>query len=59
MTVALQRLFTTAEIRRLIAKLILAAQNCPTFTWLWSQWRQAHQAFAALCHRKKHLKRQL
>jgi len=46
-------------IRRLIAKLIFAAQSHPAFIWAWSRWRQAHQALAAFYHRKKRLQMQL
>jgi len=51
-TLVLQSFLSTPEIRKLIAKLIFAAQRHPAFIWGWSRWRQAHQAIAALCHRK-------
>ncbi|MBA4307039.1 MAG: hypothetical protein C0429_09925 [Sphingopyxis sp.] len=59
MTLVLQGLLSTSEIRKLIAKLIFAAQRHPTFIWAWSRWRQAHQTIAALCHRKIRLETQL
>jgi len=58
-TSLLEDILTTAEIRRLIAKLIFAAQSHPAFIWAWSRWRQAHQALAAFYHRKKRLQMQL
>jgi len=52
-------LFTTAEIRYLIAKLTLAAANQPLFVWAWSIWRRKHQANAAAAHRRTRQNMQL
>jgi len=58
-TLVLQGTLSTPEIRRLMAKLIFAARGHPALIWAWSRWRQAHQAIAALSHRKKRNKAQL
>ena len=59
MTPVFQRPLTTPEICRLVAKLVLAVPITPAFIWLWSRWRQAHQALAAHFHRKSRLNMQL
>ena len=52
-------ILTTAEIRALIAKLLLAVLAQPTFVCAWSHWRRYHQAIAAICHRKRRSNAQL
>jgi len=53
-TLALAGLFTTPEIQRLFAKLILNPKTSNAFVWLWSRWRREHQGKAAVSHRKRY-----
>lgn len=53
MTLALAGLFTTPEVKRLLAKLLLQQKTSAAFVWLWSRWRRDHQAKAAISHRKR------
>jgi len=52
-------LLSTAEIRTLIAKLMLTAAAHPAFIWAWSRWRRHHQAIAAMFNLKKRTNPQL
>ena len=49
----------TAEIRYLIARLILRPPICPEFIIKWSIWRRRHQFKAASAHYRTRLKTQL
>ena len=44
---------TVAEIRSLIAKLLMPPLLKPTFILAWSHWRRKHQAQAMIAHYKK------
>lgn len=55
----LRSTLTTAEIRHLIARLMLRPILTVAFIWDWSRWRREHQANAAVAHRKIRLNVQL
>jgi hypothetical protein len=50
---------TTAEIRYLLARLLLKPPIASTFIMAWSLWRRRHQANAASAHYRQRTKTQL
>jgi hypothetical protein len=45
--------YTLAEIRRLLAKIILQPPADPSRAWSWSRWRRKRQYQARICHYRR------
>ena len=45
--------YTLAEIRRLLAKIILQTPADPEHAWSWSRWRRKRQHQARISHCKR------
>ena len=45
--------YTLAEIRRLLAKIILLQQPDVEHAWSWSRWRRKRQYQARICHYRR------
>ena len=59
LTIAIQELLTTSELKHLIEKTLAAPAVSPAYYWAWSQWPRRHQRIAAMSHRKTRKQAQL